>query len=77
MMSQDFEYKVYGKVHLINWNSFAKTAWIIVQFPSSEALCERIFSHLALLFPFSRMRAISDLIRAQTMIRMFFLQEED
>lgn len=76
MKNIKFEYKIYGIVYSINWSLFAKTAWIIVQCPSSEALCERIFSHLALLFPFSQMRARSGLIKAQTIIRMFFLQEE-
>lgn len=55
----------------VSWKGFSMVAIILVQLPSTEALCERVFSHLTCLFPMNRLHSRTDLIHAQTIIRMY------
>ena len=54
----------------IKWQGFASVAWRIAQLPASEAVAERVFSHLEVMLPARRARAKDDLIAAQMTIRM-------
>lgn len=76
-MSKTFSYRENGQRIEVSWKEFSEIAWRIVQLPTSEALCERIFSHLALLFPVNRLRSREDLIRAQTIVRMHYMLNKD
>lgn len=62
-----------GEKKVISWKDFSNVAKILVQLPSTEALCERVFSHLSCLFPINRQNSRSDLIHAQTIIRMYHI----
>ena len=55
---------------LIKWEGFAVVAFRVSQFPATEAVAERVFSHLEQILPSRRRRAGDDLVNAQMMIRM-------
>lgn len=54
----------------VSWQGFCIVAWRIAQLPASEAIAERMFSHLSSLFPSQRWGSADNLIEDQMMVRM-------
>jgi hypothetical protein len=52
---------------------FADVASALPKIPASEAICERTISHLESMFPAKRGRSAAILIRAQMIIRMYYV----
>ena len=55
---------------VISWQGFCLVAWRLAQLPASEAIAERMFSHLSSLFPSQRWGSTDQLLQDQMMIRM-------
>ena len=59
-----------GQPVLIKWEGFAVVACRIAQLPATEAVAERVFSHLRQILPGNRYRTGDDMVDAQMTIRM-------
>ena len=72
LMSQ----KLRIKGRWVSWEGFAIVAFRLAQLPASEAIAERMFSHLSNLFPAQRWGSGDDLLQDQMTIRMQSLFNE-
>jgi len=63
----------FEKLHGVKLYSFAEVGLRIVSLPASEAVCERVFSHMEQLFDCQRLASAPDLIEAEICIRMDML----
>ena len=72
LMSQ----KLRIKGRWVSWEGFAIVAFRLARLPASEAIAERMFSHLSNLFPAQRWGSGDDLLQDQMTIRMQSLFNE-